>query len=619
MRLNLLRLLACLLLLSMMPAVGAQSITVRSASLLASTQTTLTTPQDSTVSLPHRWDKAFPGQAGTATYVLDMPALDASSQEVALYIPRLGNQAQLFVRRFGQREPLQQFGNLGDPYYDASKSPQWIALPTSIKLAGAPWQLEIQITAQTGRYAGLSAVSYGHAAALRPEFNTNHLWRQTSSQIIVLALGLLGLLAAGLWWKLREPSFGLFAITALLGLIRMADRLLPQTLLPWPWWGALMAIAYAWHLLFMVAFCLHVAGSWQRAQRIGLWGWLIGSAILALLAFGLYRPGLWTIALLSMAVPGIYAFYSLVQRWRLDRHREALLLALCGLLLMSVGVRDFLAVRLANSEELTFSFMPIALFTFVLTMAWIIIERYSRQVLAYRELNTSLESRVAQRDRQLQESYSLLKTTGEEKAALAERARIMRDIHDGVGAQLVGLVSLLQGDTKRPEELREHAQQALDELRMAVDSLQPVEGSLSTVLATLRYRLQPRLKAAGIDVQWEVDELPKLDSLTPTAVLQVQRILLEAFTNVIRHSGAGIVQVRALHVMHDDGGQLLSLCVDDNGSSAQLSVQPQANKSTGQGQANMRWRAQSIGAQLHIEKSPLGGLRVRLEWLLKGS
>ena len=617
-------LLACYFLLSWHHTATAQTITIRNASLQASTRAAPALSIPSQVSLPHRWDKSFPRQEGTATYLLDMPALSATSSDVVLYIPRLGNQVQLFMRRAGQREALQSFGTLSKADFDAAKSPQWIALPANLKLPSGTWQLEIQMTAQSGRYAGLSSVSYGDAAALRPAYAKNYFWRQTSSQIIVLSLGFLGLLAAGFWWRLREPSFGLFAITAVLGLIRMSDRLMPQTFLHWPWWGAMMSIAYSWHMLFMIAFCLHIAGCLQRFQRIVLMGWMAGTAAMALLAFGLSQSMFWTAALISHAVPGVYALFSLVRRWRQDRHREALLLGLCGLLLIGVGMRDFLAVRLANSEELTFSFMPVALFAFVLTMAWIIIERYSRQVQDYRELNTSLESRVAQRDLQLSESYKLLKVTDDEKATLAERARIMRDIHDGVGAQLVGLVSMLQSDEKRPEELREHAQHALDELRMAVDSLQPVEGSLSTVLATLRYRLQPRLKAAGIDVQWEVDELPKLDTLTPNAVLQVQRILLEAFTNVIRHSGASIVQVRAMHVIQEGGFQRLSLCVDDNGKPAtpttllasDFSSQAHPDIAAGHGQTNMRWRANSIGAELHIESSPLGGMRVRLEWVV---
>jgi signal transduction histidine kinase len=79
---------------------------------------------------------------------------------------------------------------------------------------------------------------------------------------------------------------------------------------------------------------------------------------------------------------------------------------------------------------------------------------------------------------------------------------------------------------------------ALDEMRMAVDSLQPMHDDFVSVLAMLRYRLQPRLQAAGIEVVWDVAELPPLRQLSPQAVLQVQRILLEAFTNVLKHAHA---------------------------------------------------------------------------------
>ncbi|MEI2746307.1 MAG: hypothetical protein V9G22_13180 [Ottowia sp.] len=47
-----------------------------------------------------------------------------------------------------------------------------------------------------------------------------------------------------------------------------------------------------------------------------------------------------------------------------------------------------------------------------------------------------------------------------------------------------------------------------------------MHGDLTTVLATLRYRLRPRLEAAGIAIDWQVDELPPIEGLTPTTVLQ---------------------------------------------------------------------------------------------------
>lgn len=80
---------------------------------------------------------------------------------------------------------------------------------------------------------------------------------------------------------------------------------------------------------------------------------------------------------------------------------------------------------------------------------------------------------------------------------------------------------------------------------MAVDALQPVEDDLATVIATLRYRLQPRLTQAGIEIEWLVEELPKVFNLTPRFILEVQRILLEALTNVIGHANADKVTISA--------------------------------------------------------------------------
>jgi signal transduction histidine kinase len=252
------------------------------------------------------------------------------------------------------------------------------------------------------------------------------------------------------------------------------------------------------------------------------------------------------------------------------------------------------------------SYLPLATMLFVLLMGWLILNRYARQVRAYQGLSNSLDEKVRQREQELQVSYALLQQEHAQHAALLERQRIMRDIHDGVGSHLVGLLSLI-GKGRTNAQLREHANAALDELRMAVDAIQPVGGDLATVLATLRYRMQPRLAATGIQVDWQVEELPALESLTPHMVLQIQRLLLEAFTNVLRHAQASTVRVSARH--QDGPGQPphLVLEIADNGvgmeSSAQLG---------GQGLANMRARAQAIGAQLEITAAPGQGTCVRV-------
>jgi len=155
--------------------------------------------------------------------------------------------------------------------------------------------------------------------------------------------------------------------------------------------------------------------------------------------------------------------------------------------------------------------------------------------------------------------------------------------------------------------LRDQVGTALDELRMAVDALQPVHGDLTTVLATLRYRLRPRLEAAGIAIDWQVDELPPIEGLTPTTVLQIQRVLQEAFTNAMRHAQAQRLWVRAW--LDSGPPERLVLSVEDDGRGFQGSDEASTH---GNGLASMHARALAIGAELEIGAGPHGGTLLRL-------
>jgi len=243
-------------------------------------------------------------------------------------------------------------------------------------------------------------------------------------------------------------------------------------------------------------------------------------------------------------------------------------------------------------------------------MAGLVAERYSRSVADYRALNANLSQRVAEREQQLHQAFDALQLQQQEQAVLTERQRIMREIHDGVGSQLVGLLSMVSQPEPDPAALQEHVKQALDEMRMAVDSLQPMHGDLVAVLATLRYRLQPRLQAAGIQVRWDVSQLPPLPQLSPQSVLQVQRILLEAFTNVLKHARATEVAVQARWV-DGSGGQVPSVVLSLTDNGVGLPAEPATG---GHGVSNMQSRAAAIGAVLRVEPGEAGGTRVVLDW-----
>ena len=564
-------------------------------------------PVETQVVLPHRWDHAFPGRSGKATYRIELPPRNTAGVH-GVYLPRVGNQVEVHM---GQRLVFSA-GKLGNSATDIAKPPVWIELQPDELSSWSSTMLTVTITAQASRWGGLTRPTFGPKAEIHPMYLERYRWRQYGGLAVTVAMGLMALVAAGVWWLQREPLYGVFALGASCGALRFGDRLITEPPLDWPLWGLVTAIAMIGYVGLMLRFALMLVNRerpWMRmAHLIGLTT-LSG---MATWAFVLAHPDVWThaLSLLLAAALGVWCLVVYVA-WR-ERTTESILLGAAGLIAILAGLYDNIFVRRMGAGLEGFSLLPLASLVFVLLLGWVVVTRFARQTREHRELLATLNLRIHERERELDASHAQLREEHAHQATLLERQRIMRDIHDGVGAQLVGLLSLLNHSDTSAASLREQASAALDELRMAVDATQPVHGDLATVLATLRYRLQPRLEAAGIEIVWLVDELPRMEGLTPQVVLQLQRILLEAFTNVIRHA-----QASRLSVMARSSGTVdrpcLVLTVEDNGRGFDATRLPGA----GQGMGNMRARAEAVGATLGVSRGDMGGTRLLLELPIK--
>jgi signal transduction histidine kinase len=122
----------------------------------------------------------------------------------------------------------------------------------------------------------------------------------------------------------------------------------------------------------------------------------------------------------------------------------------------------------------------------------------------------------------------------------------------------------------------------------------------------MRFRMEPRLKAAGMELQWDARGLPEEVDIDPDSVLPVLRIVQEALTNAIKHSRARAVRV-TLGVDHDGDSQWLSIRVTDNGRGLAANA-----AGSGRGMLNMRNRAGKIGALLKVETVPGAGTMILL-------
>jgi signal transduction histidine kinase len=193
------------------------------------------------------------------------------------------------------------------------------------------------------------------------------------------------------------------------------------------------------------------------------------------------------------------------------------------------------------------------------------------------------------------------------QATTEERARLAREIHDGMSQQL-WLARLKQGRLLEKGGLSDEAlvlagevtssiESALDEARQAILALRPAEDS--TFAEVMERYVNEFSDRFGIPAEGRID--PIVEKLGPRTQAELLRIAQEAFANARKHADATRVLVQA-----EPTPSGLRLTVSDNGRG----FEPGASGSRGYGLRSMRERAELIGASLAIESRPMDGTRV---------
>ncbi|MDQ1072753.1 signal transduction histidine kinase [Streptomyces canus] len=196
-----------------------------------------------------------------------------------------------------------------------------------------------------------------------------------------------------------------------------------------------------------------------------------------------------------------------------------------------------------------------------------------------------------------------------QRRADEERLRIARELHD-VLAHSISVINVQAGvglallDTD-PEQARTAlttikaaSKEALGEVRQVLDTLR-TPGDAPRAPAPGLDRL-PELvsQAAGAGLTVELEG--SAPGLPPGADLAAFRIVQEALTNVVRHSGSRHARVRLEH-----DGEALRLRIDDDGPATGNDA-----GGSGNGLAGMRERAAALGGTIEAGPRPDGGFRV---------
>ena len=156
-----------------------------------------------------------------------------------------------------------------------------------------------------------------------------------------------------------------------------------------------------------------------------------------------------------------------------------------------------------------------------------------------------------------------------EQGASEERQRIARDLHDDVAARILTLIH--QTPDQQSIDL---ARSILKSLRNAIYTLDNKSTtSILHALTDIRAELQERLNSLGMQLLWSQPDHLENFTFTPRQHINLQRILHEATTNVIRHAEAEFMTIdieldeEQIHIVACDNGKGFNMdaCIPGKG------------------------------------------------------
>jgi two-component system sensor histidine kinase UhpB len=573
----------------------SQHLTVTQAWYLAADSDAAPLPSDPrwrTVALPHIWrPQDLP--AGGGWYRIELPAGLDSAQAQAVYVQQAHLNAALYLNGIF----LGDNGRMTPPVSYSWNYPVYLPLPPDHwRPKGQANELWVHLRTGGG-FGMLSRVVIGEPDALRATFETRRFWQAELHGGLALLLVSLAALALSIWLMRRhEQQYLWFGLGCL-----------AWSFISWftfardPWIGGLQLQWLAqsgalWWTVCLTAYVHRRTGALRPVMERNLM--LMAAAFMS--TSWLMHPLLRVHVFSASHVMGlcllIYLVIHTARTWRRTRQAEHLTLSCVMAVVALASIHD--VVITAPTEWLSIGLVSeLSRHRFYLTpfgapfaslfLAVHLAQRFARSLSQVERLNADLEQRVRQARTALQQSYESSREMERDQAALQERERIYRDLHDDLGAKLLGLaIGARRQDQREQADL---AQSALQDLRDVVSRSAQGPMPLSDVLADLRAETAQRLEAAGLALHWapQMPDQAEVVLVSPQAALQLGRIVREAVSNIIRHAQAREVRVAVALAPNE-----LQLSLQDDG------VGLPAGLREGRGLSNLRQRAQALQGRL---------------------
>jgi two-component system sensor histidine kinase UhpB len=557
------------------------------------------------VPLPDDWDRRRSWQDGPMWYRLrfDLPPDLPTGTVLAAYIERACS--NLEVRLNGKL--LHAAGRMRPPVTRSCYYSQLVNLPEDL-LQPAGNRLDIKVAGHTlqrvgarQRGGGLSEVQIGPLTEMQA-LHENHLLLGpylafATGTLLVLLGGLAFVVAA---WR-HAPYLGYFgAATSLWGVLSARfwwrDVPLGHTWVEWTSCSLIGLVAVV-TVLFLLRYC----GLRPRRIEMALWAQCVLVPASLVLAGGdhLFRMATaWYLLMCAEVLAAMAAF--LLRAWRFSRVdfwiMGAVVIAQALMLLVEMMMQNgWLPHHGMNVMQFG---APIL---FVAIGARIVLA-FMNALQATEQAREEAERRVREITSDMERNYAQMSELQVEQVTAKERKRIAADLHDDLGAKLLTIVH-----TSESERIATLAREALEEMRLSVRGITGKPVALGDALGDWRSEAMSRLSDGGVELAWNTPtELEFSDrTIGARTYVQTTRILREAVSNLLKHSGASHCDIGVRIDTND-----LEVTIADNGRGIPMELDGKLDR--GHGMASMKHRAKQMQGQCLVESGPGYGTVIRL-------
>ena len=546
------------------------------------------------ISLPDDWYKNH--QNNQQIWYRANVNLEPFNEQVwAIYLPSVTHNAAVYINGIW----VGQGGQFIEPVSRHHNKPLLFNFSSKLLKQGDN-QIDIKVKAAYFEQGLLDQFYLAPESQLHDAYIWKTFIRVELVRWMTMAMYVLSLIIFAFWLaRPQDAIYGLFSLELFIWATHNLNLFVSDIPVSVCMWEAMTMSTLGWTVVVMIFFNHRFVGSRNiKVEKIISTFSIFGVAIFFLPDIGSILHIGYSVWDAFVMIFGIYAIYHLIKVYRSQGNPDVFLMLVVGVPILVFGFHDILMINhfIDRRDGLT---MQYSVIPSVILFCWFLVRRFVQSINKAENLAETLERRVNDKQLELQLQYKKLNLLEKEKVLAEERERLMRDMHDGIGGQLLSVVTLLQeqsGDVFK--NVREKVELSLIDLRFVIDSLDPLLSDLPTLLGMMRMRLVDQLEAANIELEWAVTELPEIDNMSPRRSLHIMRIVQEAITNSIKHSGSD--KMKLVTGVAEDS---VFIEVIDYGAGFEISS---VSEKQGRGVKNMRYRAQQLDAELEFRQLTKG-------------